>query len=358
MKSEILRRIYQYILFFLLVSFVVTCSMILFLTLLSGEWGIPFDEVNFRKAAKATFVNVFVLSLLFLVLDIVRRRLTTDRITKRIRDALRQIMKGDFSVRISTSGCLGLDSHYLEIIEGINRTAEELGSVETLRSDFIANVSHEMKTPLAVMQNYGTLLEEPGLSEAKRLEYARSIIDTSHRMTSMIMNILQLNRLENQKIFPEGREYSLSEQLTLCLLQYENVWEKRNIGIDTDIEDDVMIRADENLLSPVWNNLLSNAFKFTPDGGKISVTLKSVSGCAVVTVSDSGIGMTKETGEHIFEKFYQGDRSHAGQGNGLGLALVKRIVDIMRGEITVESTLGRGSTFTVKIKLNTEEENE
>lgn len=358
MKSEILRRIYQYVLFFLLIAFVVTCTMILFLSILSREWNVSFTLESMRSAAGITFVNVFVLSLLFLVIDIVRRRLTTDRITKHIRDALREITKGNFSVRISEKGYVGLDEHYREIIDCINRMAEELGSVETLRTDFISNVSHEMKTPLSVMQNYGTLLEEPGLGEEKRLEYARAIIDTSRRMTTMITNILQLNRLENQKIFPEGKEYSLSEQLTLSLLQYENVWEQRNIEIETDIEDDVMIRADENLLSLVWNNLLSNAFKFTPDGGKVSLALKSESGSAVVTVGDSGIGMTKETGAHIFEKFYQGDRSHASQGNGLGLALVKRIVDIMTGEITVESTLGRGSTFTVKMKLNSEDRNE
>ena len=116
-----------------------------------------------------------------------------------------------------------------------------------------------------------------------------------------------------------------------------------------------MIKADENLLSLVWNNLLSNAFKFTPDGGKVSLTLHDEDGYAVVEVKDSGIGMTKETGEHVFEKFYQGDKSHSGQGNGLGLALVKRIIDIMKGEITVESTLGKGSTFTVKIRKNSEE---
>ncbi len=352
MKNEILRRIYRYVLFFLLVSFVVTCSMILFLSLLSGELGITFSEDNFRKAARATFVNVFVLSLLFLLLDVIWRRLTTDRITKRIRDALREITKGNFKVKISAKGIIGLDSHYGEIIDGINTMAEELGSVETLRCDFIANVSHEMKTPLAVMQNYGTLLEEPDLSEEKRLEYARSIIDSSRRMTSMIMNILQLNRLENQKIFPEGRKYNLSEQLRLSLLQFEPVWEARDIGIETDIPDDVMITADENLLSLVWNNLLSNAFKFTPEGGNVSLSLISSGGYVSVSVRDSGIGMTKDVGEHIFEKFYQGDRSRSSKGNGLGLALVKRVVDIMRGEISVESTPGKGSIFTVRLKLN------
>ncbi len=351
MKNELLRRIYQYFLVFLLIAFVVTCSMILFLSVLSQEWGVAFNSQNIRSSAMLTFFNVLLLSLIFTALDIIRRRLTTDRIAKGIRDAVQELSNGNFSVRISKKGYWGLDRHYLEIIDCINKMAEELGSVETLRSDFIANVSHEMKTPLAVMQNYGTLLESPNLEEEKRLEYAKAIIDSSRRMTSMIMNILQLNRLENQKIFPEGKLYNLSEQLRICLLQYESIWEKNDIEIDTDIPEEVMITADENLLALVWNNLLSNAFKFTPQGGTVCLSLVTANGYAVVSVKDSGIGMTKDVGRHIFEKFYQGDKSHSSMGNGLGLALVKRIIDIMRGDITVESTLGEGSIFTVRIKL-------
>ncbi len=352
MKSEFLRKLYQFFLVFFLVAFIVSCTMILFLSILSKEWGVEFNSSNINKSATITFLNVLFLSLVFTFLDIVRRRLTTDRIVKGIRNAVFEITKGNFSVRISKKGYWGLDRHYLEIIDCINTMAEELSSVETLRSDFIANVSHEMKTPLAVMQNYGTLLETPHLSEEKRLEYARAIIDSSRRMTSMIMNILQLNKLENQKIFPEGKAYNLSEQLRLCLLQFEPVWEENDIEIETDIVEEVMITADENLLALVWNNLLSNAFKFTPKGGKVTLSLLAAGGYAIVSVRDSGIGMTKDVGQHIFEKFYQGDKSHSSLGNGLGLALVKRIIDILRGDITVESTLGKGSIFTVKIKLN------
>jgi signal transduction histidine kinase len=133
-------------------------------------------------------------------------------------------------------------------------------------------------------------------------------------------------------------------------LQYESVWEKANIEIETDIEDEVKVEADAELLSLVWNNLFSNAFKFTGDGGKVSVSLTTDGNCAVVSVSDTGCGMPPEVGAHIFEKFYQGDTSRATQGNGLGLALVKRVVDIMQGEIGVESAVGKGTTFTVKIE--------
>ena len=145
-------------------------------------------------------------------------------------------------------------------------------------------------------------------------------------------------------------EFDLGEQLCECLLQYENVWEKAEIEIETDIAENVKVKADVELLSHVWNNLFSNAFKFTESGGSVSVLLAAEGQYAVVQVKDTGCGMTSEVGTHIFEKFYQGDTSHAAQGNGLGLALVKRVVDIMQGEIGVESVVGEGTTFTVKIR--------
>jgi len=222
--------------------------------------------------------------------------------------------------------------------------------VETLRTDFVANVSHEMKTPLSVMQNYGTLLQAPGLTEEKRLEYAKGVTEGSRRLADMMTNILKLNRLEKQQIYPKTEEYDLGEQLCACLLNYESVWEDKGIEIETEITDDVKVNTDEELLSLVWNNLFSNAFKFTPEGGKVTVVLEATDEYAIVKVSDTGCGMTSEVGTHIFEKFYQGDTSHATQGNGLGLALVKRVVDILQGEIGVESSVGKGSTFIVKFK--------
>ena len=168
-----------------------------------------------------------------------------------------------------------------------------------------------------------------------------------------ITNILKLNRLENQQIFPRADSYNLSEQLCESLLQFESVWEEKEMEISTDIPEDITISADSELLSIVWNNLLSNAFKFTDMGGKVSVSLSEDSEYATVTVSDTGCGMTAETGKHIFEKFYQGDTSHATKGNGLGLALVKRIIDITGGEVSVTIAVGVGSTFKVKIPKNT-----
>ncbi len=355
MKQEgrvktVLRLLNNYLIFFLLVAFVITCCMCLFVTILSKSLNIEFTEENIAVAAKLTFGNVILLSFIFTLVDAARRRATVEVPVRKIIKAAEQIMQGDFSVRISPIGKLGQYNEFDEIIDCFNKLAQELGSVETLRTDFIANVSHEMKTPLAVMQNYGTLLQTSGLSEEQRIEYAKGVTDGARRMADMMTNILKLNRLENQQIFPQASEYDLGEQLCECLLQFENVWEKKSIEIDTDIEDNVKIKADAELLSLVWNNLFSNAFKFTEEGGKVTVSLAKADGKAEIKIKDTGCGMTSEVGAHIFEKFYQGDTSHSVQGNGLGLALVKRVVDITQGEISVESTLGKGSTFTVKLR--------
>ena len=343
---RVLKRLYAYVLTFLtyfaMCSFVVTCCFLLFFS------GIEIPSEQLPRAATGTLVNVIFLAVLMVVVDTVRRRMTVERRVRAIQCALQEITAGNFKVRLDTRGVQ--DAQFVEIMESINRMAEDLAGVETLRTDFIANVSHEMKTPLAVMQNYGTLLQTGGLTEEKRIEYAKAVTDGSRRLTQLMTNILKLNRLENQQIYPQAVVYDLGEQLCECLLQYENVWEQAEIGIETDIAEGITVRADSELLSLVWNNLLSNAFKFTPQGGTVSLRLTADGEYATVQVADTGCGMSPEIGAHIFEKFYQGDTSRATQGNGLGLALVRRVVDIMQGEIYVESTPGEGSTFTVRIR--------
>ena len=355
MKSEgkvraVLKWLNNYLTFFALVAFVTTCCMMLFVSTLSDTLKLTLTGENLSAAAKLTFFNVIILSLVFSVIDAIRRKVTVEKPAKRIAEAAEKIMQGDFSVRVQEQGSFATDDSFNQIIECFNKMAEELGSVETLRTDFIANVSHEMKTPLSVMQNYGTLLQSPDLTEEKRMEYAKGVTDGSRRMADMMTNILKLSRLENQKIYPKKEEFDLGEQLCECLLQYESVWEKANIEIDTDIAENISVKADAELLSLVWNNLFSNAFKFTPPCGSVRVSMSATEHHAVVKVADTGCGMTPEVGTHIFEKFYQGDTSRASQGNGLGLALVKKVVDIIQGEISVESAVSKGSTFTVRIR--------
>ena len=347
--KNILRSISSFLLFFLTVGFIVSCSMMLFVNILADTMELTLTQENVATAAKVTFWNVILITFLFKLADYIRRKIMVERPTKIITEATEKVMSGDFSVRIKSMQNSGMEG-FNQIAEAINQMAEELRGVETLRTDFIANVSHEMKTPLAVLQNYGTLLQAHDLTEEKRIEYAKGVTDASRRMVDMMTNILKLNRLENQQIYPQVTEFDLGEQLCECLLQYENVWEKAEIEIDTDIAEDVTVRADAELLGLVWNNLFSNAFKFTESGGKVSIALTATEHYAVVKVADTGCGMSSEVGAHIFEKFYQGDTSHSVQGNGLGLALVKRVIDIMQGEISVESVVGKGSVFTVKIR--------
>ena len=349
-NRKLFRNISNFFVFFLLAAFVTTCCIMLFISALQGSIGREFTREEITVAAKITMLNVILLSVGMALIDYIRRKLTVERPVKRITDATSKMIEGDFDVRIDPIVKFATDDSFNEIIECINKMAEELSSVETLRTDFIANVSHEMKTPLAVMQNYGTLLQAPDLPEEKRVEYAKAITDASRRLADMMTNILKLNRLENQQIYPNPTTFDLGEQLCESLLQYESTWERKNIEIETDIAENVLISADSELLLLVWNNLFSNAFKFTEDGGKVTLTLTADETCATVKISDTGCGMSAEIGAHIFEKFYQGDTSHATQGNGLGLPLVKRVVDIMQGEIGVESAIGIGTTFTVKIR--------
>ena len=348
--KKILGTVSNFFIFFLLAAFVSSCCIMLFISALQGSIGREFTQDEITVAAKITMLNVILLSIGMAVIDFVRRKLTVERPVKRITDATSKMIEGDFSVRIEPIAKFATDDSFNEIIECINKMASELSGVETLRTDFIANVSHEMKTPLAVMQNYGTLLQTPDLPEEKRVEYAKAITDASHRLADMMTNILKLNRLENQQIYPNPTTFDLGEQLCESLLQYESTWERKNIEIETNITENVVISADAELLSLVWNNLFSNAFKFTESGGKVTLTLTADEKYATVKISDTGCGMNAEVGAHIFEKFYQGDTSHATQGNGLGLALVKRVIDIMQGEIGVESAVGIGTTFTVKIR--------
>ncbi|MBR6768496.1 MAG: HAMP domain-containing histidine kinase [Clostridia bacterium] len=345
-----IRTISNFFIFFLLAAFVTTCCIMLFISALQDSVGREFTQSEITLAAKITMVNVVLISISMATIDYIRRKVTVERPVQKITEATSKMMDGDFSVRIEPISKFGSDDSFNEISKCINKMAEELSGVETLRTDFIANVSHEMKTPLAVIQNYGTLLEAPDMPEEKRIEYAKAITDASRRLADMMTNILKLNRLENQKIYPNLTTFDLGEQLCESLLQYESTWERKNIEIETDISESVLVSADVELLSLVWNNLFSNAFKFTEDGGKVTLTLTADEKYATVKISDTGCGMSADVGAHIFEKFYQGDTSHATQGNGLGLALVKRVIDIMQGEIGVESAVGVGTTFTVKIR--------
>ena len=280
-----------------------------------------------------------------------RMKAVYDAPMRAISDATKKVAQGDFTVRIDTLHDEEKEDYLDRMIHDLNTMIAELSSIETLKTDFVSNVSHEIKTPISVIHNYAQLLKSDTLTEQERKDYSETIYGAANRLNTLITNILRLNRLENQRLSPAAAPFDLSAQLTECLLGFEVVWEEKQIEIEPDIEDFVTVNSDKELLSIVWNNLLSNAFKFTEPGGTVGVTLKLEGEYAAIMVRDTGCGISPEAAKHIFDKFYQGDTSHATQGNGLGLALVKRILDMTGGEITVESKSGEGSCFTVKLKV-------
>lgn len=275
---------------------------------------------------------------------------TYERPLKQIAQAARQVAGGDFSVYVPPIHAADKQDYMDDLILDFNKMVAELGSIETLKTDFFSNVSHEIKTPLAVIQNTAALLDDGTLND-QQVEHVQTISRYSRRLTDLITNILKLNKLEKQNIQPVPEPYDLCGQLAECALLFENRWEEKGIEFEADIEDQVTIEADASLLELVWNNLLSNAIKFTELGGTVILRQATTAECVEVSVSDTGCGMDTKTLEHIFDKFYQGDTSHSTEGNGLGLALVLRILRMVGGDISVSSKPGEGSTFTVKIPV-------
>ncbi len=323
------------------------CASIVFLAL-------PLDPRTVSASHLKIIGTIILISTGYTASVVIYRGVTIEKPTRRILDATERIGKGDFKMRIKNVHHRR-KNEYDVIIDDINKMAEELGTIETLRTDFVANVSHEIKTPLAVIRNYSTLLEEDNISDTERKEYAKAITDASKNLSELISNILKLHKLENQQIFPQFTPINLGQSLTDSIIFYENMWDSHNIDLQTDIPDDILIPADRELLSLVWNNLISNTLKFTPNGGTVIITASETENRVSVTFSDSGCGISEDALPHIFEKFYQGDHSHSTQGNGLGLALVKRIVDIHGGCVSAESKSGTGSKFTVTLPKDREQ---
>lgn len=285
----------------------------------------------------------------------IKVRSTYEEPLHKLADATKRVSEGDFSVYIApfhTSDRMD----YLDImIVDFNKMVGELGSIETLKTDFFSNVSHEIKTPIASIQNTAELLAKEGDLTEEQRRYTDTIIQSSRRLSDLIGNILKLNKLEKQTIVPEMEVYDVCDQLVRCAIAFEPEWDRKNLEFDAELEDFAMIRADAALMELVWNNLLSNAVKFTEPGGSITLSQRTEGDMIYVSVQDSGCGMTEETKKHIFEKFYQGDTSHSMAGNGLGLALALRVLQLNNFEITVDSTPRAGSLFTVMIPVAGEE---
>jgi signal transduction histidine kinase len=269
---------------------------------------------------------------------------------RKIGEAVWKVARGDFSARLTMFRKHGKKDYIETIFDNFNTMVEELSGIEMMRNDFIVDVSHELKTPLAVIQNYAALLQG-NIPEEKRREYTQIILETSKKLTVLTGNILKLNKLENQGIMPEAKPYALDEQLRRCVFSFEEIFKQKNITLNADFgETDTYLCCNEDTAEVIWNNLLSNALKFTDPGGSVFISLKKQNGTAIVSVRDSGCGMDEAVLKRVFDKFFQADPSRSVEGNGLGLSLVKKSVELLGGTVTAESEPGRGSTFTVSLK--------
>ena len=279
------------------------------------------------------------------------RNVSFNRPVRYLGDAARQLAGGDFSVRVAPMRADGKKDYMEVLIDDFNTMAEELSGIEEMKNDFIGNVSHEIRTPVSVIQNYATFLLDDDLPADKRKEYAAGVIEATKRLSSLVSNILMLNKLETQEIIATSEAYNLSEQLCQCVFEVEEQLKTQGLEFEADLQDDTPVRYDPNMLEIVWKNLLANAIKFTELGDKVVLAQKNEGGSTTVTVTDTGCGMDEETQKRLFEKFYQGDTSHSQEGNGLGMPLVKRIVDLCDGRITVDSQPGGGTAITVRLKM-------
>lgn len=331
-----------------LIIFVCLSISLLFLfliTILSHKLGL----LSTRRSS--FFGIVLVLFLISLFIGTIISTLGAKKITMPIRElekAMSQIAKGNFDIQVSPVK----NGELNEFVSNFNLMVRELKSNETLKTDFISNVSHEFKTPLSVIQAYSKSLRRSDLDNDTRKHYEEVLDSNIKKLTNLTSNILSLSKLENQEIVLNKTEFYLDEQIRQSILFLEPEWQKKDIEFDLKLPKTTYYGSQE-LLDQVWQNLISNAIKFSHTQGKITISIQSNDEHHIISITDNGIGMDDETQKRIFDKFYQGDNSHSSEGNGLGLALVSRILNICDGKISVSSKKDKGSTFIVTLNNKT-----
>ncbi|MBQ9806027.1 MAG: HAMP domain-containing histidine kinase [Clostridia bacterium] len=265
---------------------------------------------------------------------------------KRLSIATKEVKKGNYKVQVTQIGTKG--SEMGQLIDNFNDMVRELDGIELFRNDFINNFSHEFKTPIVSIRGFAKELELDDFDPERRREYAHIIAEEADRLSKLAINVLELSKLENQQIVTDKTQFFLDEQLRQCILLHESEWTSKELEIDPEL-DEIKYFGNEELLSHIWNNLIGNAIKFTPNRGTVRVSISTTDSTVVVRISDTGIGMTEEVQARIFEKFYQGDPSHHRSGHGIGLTMAQRAATLAGGSISVESSPGNGSTFTVTL---------
>lgn len=265
---------------------------------------------------------------------------------KNLRQAMDKVANGDFTIQLDTDK--SSSGEIKELYAGFNLMINELRATEILQTDFISNVSHEIKTPINAIEGYSTLLQGCENLDDDQKGYVEKILFNTGRLSSLVSNILLLSKIENQSIQAKREVFSLDEQIRETIVALETAWEPKNIELDVEL-DSVKYNGNELMMRHVWSNLIGNAIKFTPENSTISIRLENRKDKFIFSVSDQGEGLSEEAQKHLFDKFYQADTSHKSEGNGLGLALVKQILDIDGGDIITENINGGGCRFTVTL---------
>ena len=278
------------------------------------------------------------------MITVLYRRRAREVVT--LSEAIRKVAAGDYSTRITEQKRAQIKPIY----EDFNKMCAELESVKLLRNDFINSYSHEFKTPIASINGFASLVLEKDLPEDEQKEYLKIIVDESARLSNLATSSILLSKLTSQTIVTDIEEYDLGEQLRECSIILSGTWLKKNMNFDVSLES-VMYRGNKEMMQHMWINLLDNAVKYTPEGGKITVLVREENGYAIVKIMDTGEGISKDIQKSLFDPYFQGDSSHSRQGLGLGLSIVKRIVELCKGTISVRSTLGEGSEFTVILPM-------
>lgn len=340
--KKIFKEISSFLMFFILITLNSSLVVVFYSSI---------SKRNQHEIAILILIFIIITSLLCTLIDLIRRKLVNDKPVNDIINATKEMAKGNFDIYLVTSGKNQLANYDL-IKQNLNLLAKELSTNEVLKNDFIANVSHEIKTPLAVINNYIYLLKNQTIDKEEKNYYLDEINKAIVKLTALVSNILKLNKLENNQLELNELPFNLSESLINQILQYETAIDEKNITLECDIEENIQFISEESYVEIIWSNLISNAIKFSHQNGIIKIKLTKENDFVIFQISDNGIGMDQKVGKHIFDKFYQGDISHAKEGNGLGLALVKSVINIIGGTISVESEINKGTCFTVKLRGN------
>lgn len=265
---------------------------------------------------------------------------------EKLSESMKKVSGGDFSIRLKEKSRI---KEIGELNRSFNAMTEDLGATEVLQSDFVSNVSHEIKTPLNAIEGYATLLQDPDSTDEERKRYTDKILFNTKRLSELVGNVLILSKIESGSVEINEESFRLDEQIRHSIMLLESKWSEKDIEFDIEL-DEVIFTGDRVLLMHVWNNLIGNAVKFSPHGGLVTIRLTAGDEMIVFSVEDCGPGIGETAKKHIFEKFYQEDSSHKQDGNGLGLALVKRIVDMVDGEISANNLPDAGCRFEVSLK--------